>query len=249
MTVDTAQFSMLYALNEKQALHDAAKIFRRKYEWMTGTEAGEDPLKRVLRVAAHNAGYTFHVYKSNWVAIRKDLILPGSWQKGAITVLDNDKVIGPGHDLNIVWDSFRHDGLGDVTVMSSHYATKGRPSGKGIFLRNLGANRTLAHEIGDLADEKGAGNKLFFGGVDSNIIDKADDIFFGEKLTTTWDELGKYEGTGHDNIDAVFSYNPDGRVKAKYVRALDDREQFMFSDHFPVESGFEVKLLEPKHKA
>src|SRR5690349_17707589 len=138
MTVDVAHFSMLYQLNEKQALHDAKKIFSKNYEWITGTEAGEDPLKRVLRVAAHNAGYTFFVFKSNWVAIRKDLIAPTTYKRGGITVLDNDLTVGPGHDLNICWASFHNEGLGDVTVMSSHYATKGRPSGEGIFRRNLG---------------------------------------------------------------------------------------------------------------
>lgn len=241
--IDLAHFSMLHSLTEEQSLKDAAKIFGRGYMWITGTEGGSDPLQRVLRVAAWNAGYTFHVYKANWICIKRDLITRHSLKKGAVTVVSNDQVHGHGHDLNVAWVQFDNPRLGHVTVLCSHYATKGRPGENKAHTINVDENRTLAHKIGDMGETYGKGSSLVFYGGDQNIVDKHTDTFFGEGFTSSWDELDKYENTGHGNIDVIASFNKDGRVEAKSVRALDDKEMHMFTDHFPVEASFNVKLL------
>lgn len=243
MTLDLAHISMQYSDTEKQKKYDAAKIFDKGYDGITGTEAGEQPLTRILRVAAYEAGYTFLEYKSNWVSIHKSLILPGSYVRHAKTLVDNDRTAGPGHDTNVVGVTVKTKRLGEWSLLCSHLNTKGRPDGKPEYRVNLDENREAMRGIGDLADVLGAGRKLCFYGGDQNIVDKDNDTFFGEDFTSAWDELRRYENTGHGNIDVIASYDHDGRVEAKYIRALDDKEQHMFTDHFVVEAGFKVKLL------
>lgn len=69
------------------------------------------------------------------------------------------------------------------------------------------------------------------------------DTFFGQPLTSAWDELNRHESTGHGNIDVIASYNKDGRVKALDIVALDDKEFFLHTDHFLVEATFQVDPL------
>lgn len=246
MVLDLAHYSMQFSDTTKQKRHDALEIFSHNYDAITGTESGEANTRRELRVAAHNAGYTYHVNRSNWVSIKKSLIKPKSYRKGHEVFVDNDKVIGPGHDLHVTWAGCYIPRIGRVSFLSSHYATRGRPVKDPEFSKNLGANKILARGIGDMAAKLGAGNALVFYGGDQNIIDKDHDTFFGENLTTAWDELKKYQNTGHGNIDVIASYDRDKRVKAKYIRALSDKKQFMYTDHFPVEAGFEIRLLPQK---
>jgi hypothetical protein len=240
--VHLAHFSMLYAVNPKQAIADANTVFTRNYDWITGTEAGQDPVKGALAAAAKKHGYTFHAYKSNWVAVRKDNIVKGSYREGTRTLVDNDQVAGKGHDPNVAWVRFRHPELGVIKVMCSHYPTKGRPDGKGIYRRNLKWTRALAKLIGKIARKIGKGPALVFYGGDQNIVDRRNDTFFKEPLTSAWDELNKYENTGHGNIDVIASFDYDEETKAVYIRALDDRELKMFSDHYAVEAGYDVTL-------
>jgi hypothetical protein len=72
--------------------------------------------------------------------------------------------------------------------------------------------------------------------------DRKTDTFFVAPMTSAWDELDKYENTGHGPIDVIASYDHDGRVKAKYIRALDDKEFSLHTDHFLIEAGFDVRL-------
>ena len=241
MILNLAHLSMQYSDKEREKKLDARKIFSGKYDAITGTEAGEEATKRTMRVVAYNHGYTFFEMRSNWVSIRKSLIVPKSYRKGHRVFVDNDFVIGPGHDLNVTWAGCEIKGYGKFSFMASHYATRGRPVRDKEFSKNLEANKKLARGIGELARELGAGKDLVFYGGDQNIIDRDTDTFFGGPLTTGWDELKKYEDTGHGNIDVIASYDHDSRVKAKYIRALDDKEQFMYTDHYVVEAGFEVQ--------
>lgn len=248
MVLDLAHYSLQYSDTTKQKKHDALEVYSHDYDAIMGTESGEEDTRRVMRVAAHNAGYTFHVNRSNWVSIKKSLIVPGTYFRGQKAFVDNDMTVGRGHDLHVTWAGCEIDGLGQCTFLASHYSTKGRPVANKEYSVNLRWNKELAKGIGELAEQFGKGKALVFYGGDQNIVDRTTDTFFGEELTSVWDELGKWENTGHGNIDLIASYNKDGRVTAKYIRALDDKEQFMNTDHFPVEAGFTVKKLKPAKK-
>lgn len=245
INLDVAHFSMQYSDVEKQKKADVNHIFSRGYDWATGTEAGEEPLKSILRASAKAHGYTFHEFKSNWISIHKSMIVPLTHVRDSVTVVDNDLFVGGfGHDLSIVWDTFLHRQLGRITIMASHYKVKGRPVPNPEYRVNLPWNKRLAKAIGAKGRLFGAGKSLVFYQGDQNILDRIHDTFLGQAdFTSTWDELGRWEDTGHGNIDVIASYDPDTRVKARYVRALDDSELFMFSDHHPVESGFSVQAL------
>lgn len=244
INLDVAHFSMQFSDSVRQKKLDAEHIFSRGYDWITGTEAGEEPFTGILAASAKKNGYTFHEYKGNWISVRKALIFPGTRRSGGDTVTDTSLVAGPGHDPNIAWVTFRNAELGQVTVMASHYATKGDPSAHDPARHvNVKWNKKLAKAIGAKARLFGSGKKLVFYGGDQNILDRINDTFFGEPLTSTWDELGRWDNTGHGNIDVIASYDPDVRVQARYTRALDDSELHMFMDHYPVEAGFSVRGL------
>lgn len=240
--LNLAHVSLYHGLTQAQSEHDAKRIYRKGYHWVTGTEAGQDPLQTVLREMAADFDYKFSVYKSNWIAVRKDIITPGSYNVGAKTVVENDDYVGRGHDLNILFNLFHMDGVGDVAVAASHYALRGRP-GTGELSINREDNEKVAKHIGLLADQYGEGTALFFYGGDQNIPDDKYDTFFSQPLTSIQDELKKWPGTGHGPIDVIASADADARVEPVYVRALDDTEQFMHTDHFVLEAGYRVRAL------
>lgn len=243
MDLDVAHYSLQFSDTAREKKHDAAEMFSNKYDAITGTESGERETRLILRTAAHNAGYTLHVGNSNFVAFKKKLIRPNSYKFGSKAFVNNDLTFGPGHDLHVTWGQIKVNRLGTLTVLASHYATKGRPV-RGPLSVNLRWNKVLAKNIGDMAEKFGEGSDaiVLYGG-DQNIVDRTADTFFGEDLTSVWDELQKWENTGHGNLDVIASYDRDHRVKARYIRALDDKEQFMHTDHYPVEAGFRVQLL------
>lgn len=240
--LNLAHVSMLHSVTQKQAEHDADKIFKRDYDWVTGTEAGQDPVLSVLRDTADEFDYKFHAYKSNWIAVKKSIITKGSYNKGGKTVVENDDYVGRGHDLNVVFTQFHMAELGDIAVAASHYATKGRPV-QGEYGINAEDNRKVAQEIGRMALEFGAGKALFFYGGDQNIPDNQFDTFFDQPLTSIQDQLKKWPGTGHGPIDVIASADGDRRVKPVYIRALNDSVRFMHTDHFVVEAGYRVRAL------
>lgn len=249
MRFDLAHYSMQFSDTPEQQAQDVRKMFQQNYHGITGTEAGQLPMQRALRALAFEFRYALHIYKSNFVAINKDLISRGEVHKFGETFVDNDETVGRGHDLNVVGMTVETDGIGTWSLMGSHYSTNGTPAAVDPARRvNIEANKKLARGIGNLAKELGAGADLVFYGGDQNIVDRDADTFFGEDLTSVWDELGKYENTGHGNIDVIASYDKDKRVEAKYIRALTDKEQFMHTDHFPVEAGFNVRLLRDKNR-
>ena len=241
--LDLAHISMQYSDTPLQKRYDANKVLSRGYAAVTGTEAGQDSGRRALRVAAHNHGYALHIKRANWVAIRKSLIVPGTFRKGHEMIVDSDDYVGRGFDLHITWAGCEIENLGNVAFMAGHYATKGSPTGKKKSSKNIKANQKYAAGIGDMAERLGRGDDLVFYGGDQNIVDEDNDTFFGEKLTTVWDELGKYPGTGHGNIDVLASYDRDKRVEAEYGRVLNDKKLLLHTDHFLVEAGFRVKHL------
>lgn len=240
MTLDLAHYSLQFSDRDAQKRADVKMMFGRGYDGITGTEVNDEAYRRLLRVLGHDAGYLVFAGLSNFVAVRRDLIVPGTARKFQKIFVHTDEVAGKGHHLHVSGVQLKTEGIGTWALLSSHYATRGRPDGPNI---NLADNKKLARGIGILADELGVGTNLVFYGGDQNIVDRNNDTFFGEDLTSAWDELKTWENTGNGNIDVIASHDRDRRVTAKYVRALDDREQFMFTDHYPVEAGFEVKLL------
>lgn len=247
--LNTAHFSLQFSDTKAQKQADVNKIFTRNYDVITGTEAGEEPLTGMLRAEAKKHGYTFYEYKSNWVSIKRSICKPLSYRKGAETVIDNDLVVGPGHDSNIVWATFTHKdpGVGRITMMCSHYPTKGRPDAKQADRRvNVRWTKKLALAIGAKGRVLGKGVDLCFYQGDQNIDDAVADTFFGAPFTSAQDELDQHEKTHWAQIDVSASFNGDGRVRALYVRALDDKEQHMFTDHHPLEAGYAIRKLRTK---
>lgn len=239
--------SLQFSDSKTQKESDAEKIFaratKRKIAWITGTElgGGNEVGRAAIKSAAEASGYRF-VFKGGdcWVAVEKSRI-KGGFKADFEKVIDGksgqftDKGV-----LSVTWDDTILD---RVTVLTAHYLTKGRPNSKDPqYGVRLPENTLLAQAIGAKAKEAGKGPALVFYGGDQNISDRTDDTFLGEPLTSTWDELQKWENTGHGNIDVIASYDPDRRVKAAYVRALDDKEFHLHSDHFLVESGFDVQV-------
>ena len=186
--------SMQFSDTREQKLHDAEHIFTRAKKkdaaWVTGTEAGEAELWDILRDAAERHGYKTHRYKSNWIAVRKAVIRPGSWETGSVDVADSSQTVGRGHDPAFPWVTFEHANkrIGTISLGAGHYPTKGQtPSDP-----NHAINRLYAQKIGAWAKEKGAGKALVFYNGDQNMPDNKLDTFFDQPLTSLGDELQKW---------------------------------------------------------
>lgn len=243
MRLKIAHASMQYSDPDWQHRHDARAIFRRGYAWITGTEAGAERTQEILQDTARDAGFTFAVYKSIWVSVRKSLMLPGSYEHDAVTVVDKSLTVGAGYDTSLLWAQFENEKLGPVTVMCSHYPRYGQPDSTDPAQRvNLPYTKAIAHAIGDKAGKFGVGKGLVFYGGDQNIPDGLSDTFFGEPLTSTWDELGMFKHS-RGPIDVVATYDYDGRVSAVSSKVLTDQDIFLYGDHPLVEAVLDVEEL------
>lgn len=223
-----------------------ARAQSRGVAWITGTEggAGSKDLIAALEKQGPKFGYRLWTHPSTdaWILVSESFI-SGGWKGywgGPIIPGEAKKHTSKG----VLAVSFDNAALGRITVIAAHYLTKGRPDAKSPEYRQfVEENEKLATAIGQYAKKAAAGGALSFYGGDQNIVDRTDDTFFGQPLTSAWDELDKYESTGHGNIDVIASYDGDGRVSAAYIRALDDTEFMLNTDHFAVEAGFDIKLL------
>lgn len=270
MRLRVAHVSLQFADSDKQHTSDIEKIFKRavdrKQAWITGTESGPgagNTSRELIRVAKET-GYFVWVpeHQANgiasrtdcWIAVRKSLVdgeikkgftlaVPGADQLRGEIDMPPGKRWGPKGVVHVEFDTTA-PGLGPISVGAAHYLTDSRnPSSPYWDL-----NKRLAETIGDWAREQGKGRALVFYGGDQNMADNKNDepqgdTFFGEPLTSTWDELRKWENTGHGNIDVIASYNKDGRVKAMRTNALNDREFHLHTDHFYVEAVFDVEPM------
>lgn len=252
-----AHASMQFSDSTRQKDHDARVVFTRGYHIITGTEAGPGAsadLRLALHRHARANGYRLFIPgrpTDCWVAVDRDLIT-GGWEKAYEPVIPGSGSLdqsaggrrwGPKGVVSVGFDT---EDLGHISVAAAHYLTGGRrpgPAGTHGGVDHYAWNTRLAHAIGEWAKEAGKGKALAFYGGDQNIVDRTDDTFRGAPLTSAWDELGKYENTGHGNIDVIASYDRDGRVSWKSIRALDDRELFLHTDHFLVEAVAEVVRL------
>lgn len=233
--------SMQFSDTDDQMRSDVEKIFSRGRDILTGTEAGgqkSKPLPDILRAAGKKHGYRVHIARGDWIAVSKDLVTDG-WNEGFIPVIDSSEGAGKHTDRGVVWAAFNTEELGRIHVAAGHYLTKGRRKGD----PNYELNRRFAAALGDWARKVGKGPDLAFYGGDQNIVDRDNDTFHGEPLTSLWDEVGRYENTGHGNIDVIASYDRDGRVVGRSIRALDDSELHLHTDHFLVQGAFDVGVL------
>lgn len=244
-----AHISMQFSDTDRQMKQDVRRLFDRAEEkewaWFTGTEAGGQkakPLPRLLADEAKRKGYKFHLSRSCWVAVHQGIVKRGSWDDGYVPVIESHEGVSPHTDRGIAWGSFTHRDLGDIAVGAGHYLTKGRKPGDPHYQ----LNQRYARAIGDWAREKGRGPALVFYHGDQNIVDRTSDTFFGQPLTSAWDALKRYENTGHGNIDVIAQYDKDARTQFTRVRALDDSEFPLHTDHFLVEATARVKTLRSK---
>lgn len=241
------QASMLYSLPLWRKRNDLEAIFTRAASRgvaaVGGTEFPDDASRRKLKKVANEYGYRVFHNKGRddvWLAIEKSFI------KGKATVewelvVPKGEGYGKKGPRGLLQVHLEDSEIGPCTFAEAHLLTKGRPDGKGLYRTNLGLNERFARKIGEAARKNGKGRRLFFYMGDQNIVDRDNDTFLGQPLTSSWDELEKWENTGHGNIDVIASYDKDGRVSAAYCRALDDGEFPLKGDHFLVESGFDIK--------
>ena len=268
MKVRTAHISLQFSDTDRQTTSDVEKLFKRGedrgWAWLTGTEAGPgagNTGEELIRVA-RDYGFRPWVpsqtergikrFTDCWVAVNKDFV-DGGWRQGYRHVLSGsdhyrDSIkMPPGKrwgPKGVVHVGFDNDKLGRLNVGVAHYLTDARHPGSPYWK----LNKLLAEAIGDWAREAGHGSDLAFYAGDQNMADDKNsqpqgDTFFGQPLTSAWDELKKWEGTGHGNIDVIASYNRDRRVKALKVKALSDKEFHLHTDHFLVEATYKIKPI------
>ena len=271
VVVKTMHASLEFGDTAKQKEEDITDLFARAKQrgvwWVTGTEAGPgagttgDLLNRLGKAAGYqvwvpSTGKGAGSTTDCWVAVDSQRIKKDSWRTGFEPGIPGSGSLYEKQGLprdttprwgprGVVWGSFVNTDIGAVSVAAAHYLTKGR-SAKGQPIKGIDHyewNKKLAKAIGDWARDHGKGKGLAFYGGDQNIVDRTDDTFFGQPLTSVWDELKKWENTGHGNIDVIASYNGDGRVSAQDARALDDKAFFQHSDHYVIEAEFKVDRL------
>jgi hypothetical protein len=238
--LDVMHVSMQFSDSRAQKTSDAQKVFsrasKRGVEWVTGTEAGQPELRQILNEQATRFSYRYYVRADVWIAVRKSLIVKGSYKTGFIKTLESSTGSKNFTDRGIAWVQFLSEPYGQVSVGVSHYMTDGRKPGDEYY----NANTKLTRAIGEWGKENGKGRKLVFYAADANIVDRTDDVFRGAPFTTLADELKDHQNTGHGSIDIIASYDQDKRVKGKYWRVLDDKEFPLATDHYLCEGGFEV---------
>lgn len=240
--------SLQFSDSTLQKKADAKTIFSRAKTrgvwWVAGTEAFEQNGHEALAEAAKKYGYRFWHPRStdSWIAVKESRIAKGSWSTYYDKVLDGKAGVGTDQGvLSVSWLD-RNPGVGEIHVIAGHFKTKGDPTSKDPARRvNVGDNRKLATAIGTYAQKVGAGRPLVFFAGDTNIVDSAGDVFFGQPLTTAGDELKRWPNTGYGPIDVIASYDHDSRVEAVMWRALTDKQLHMHSDHYVVEAGFDIE--------
>lgn len=269
VTLDVMHASLQFSDSRKQHQEDVTKIFdraaNRKVDWITGTEAGPGAkdIEEKIFAAGQEFGYKVWVPQlqprskpgwatDSWVAVRREIVVPKTFRKGWIPVIEGSNHIyeqqglspngrprwGPKGLVHVSFDCEK-DGqrIGEINVAAAHYLVR--------KAKQEPLNRKLAEAAGAWARDVGKGRALAFYGGDQNLPDDRVDTFFGAPLTSLWDELNKHPktGTGLGNIDLIASYDKDGRVTGKYCRALSGKRFFLNTDHFLVEGGFDVVSL------
>ena len=243
MKLRFAHLSMQFSDTPREMEKDVDTLFKRGYDVITGTEAGHGSGKLVDLILAGATKYGYKVSKpgryDTWVAVKKTLV-HSEWQTGSEFALWRSSRTEPTPkgrwgDKGVVWASWNMGPtFGEFAVGSVHYLTNG---GAGDW--KVPSDKVYAKVIGEWAAEQGSNVSVFIGG-DFNKLDRTNDVFYGQPLTTCWDDLKKWPNTGHGNIDAIARYDKNARVKCVDARVLDDSGLFLNTDHFLVEAEYQI---------
>lgn len=256
VTCGHASLEFLDTAREKQ--HDVHQIFERARKkglaWVTGTEAasGAGPLGQMIHDEAKRHGFRPWVPSVQgintdcWIAVDRGFFKRGTFHRDYIPVIPSSEAFYREHGMNpsgrprwaargLTIVSFRNVDLGEFNIAAGHYIV----AAAGLEV----LNRKIADEAARWALNVARGTGLAFYAGDQNLNDKSKDTFFGEPFTSLWDELGKWDDTGHGTYDVIATYDRDRRVAGKFIRAYKDAAFPLFSDHFFVEAGFEIGRL------
>lgn len=239
-----AHISLQFNDSARQKTGDLEKLFRRakrkNWAWVTGTEAGggSGVLLTYLPHIARQNGYRFYrpPMTDSWVAVRENLI-DGDWETYWDLVIPGVAKQYTSKGVGAV--KFLNNQLGMLCIIFCHLQTRGKNPGDPRYDQNWKLNKA----IGAYALEAGKGTDLVFYGGDQNIVDRTHDTFMGEPLVSAWDELTKYQNTGHGNIDVLAKLKKDRRTEIQWIHALSDKKFFLHTDHFLVEAVYRIKKL------
>lgn len=239
--------SLQFSDKAAQQTHDVHVLFEEGTEFpiKTGTEAftGKDSNMNhpLLVEAAKKYNHVINFAGDSWVAVDREIIHPGTAIKDDVFLVSNDmQQVSRGADRIMPTITFEHahPGVGRVHIGGIHYPTKGAKPGD----PNHDMNVIISKRIADWMAKAGVRSDIAFLNGDFNMQDRTLDLALGHNFTTMADELKTWQNTGHGAIDAMCSYDNDGRVSAKRWNALDDKEFFLFSDHFVCRGVWEIKL-------
>ena len=132
--------------------------------------------------------------------------------------------------------------VGRLHVGGVHLYTHGRKHGDSNYELNVQATWNIEKWLRNAA----RGTDLGFVNGDWNIVDRSMDVALGRNFTSMADKLKAWQNTGHGSIDAMCSYDHDGRVQAHHFNVLDDTELKLFTDHFLCHGTWKIRLLEEK---
>lgn len=228
---------------------DVEQLFKKgkAFPLKSGTESGRETASRgALIECAKDYNHAIKFGRSNWVAVDKAIVKPGSLKKDVVFVVSNDTLVGHQHDRDFPYITFTHADarLGRISVAGFHYSTKGREKSD----PNNDTNEMYADKIGEWMRKSARGTAIALGAGDFNMLDplQRQDWAFGRNFTSMADELGKYKNTGHGPIDGFVSFDKDGRVKAKKFEVLTDADMKMFTDHYVCRGTWTVRHLKTK---
>jgi hypothetical protein len=254
MRLKIGHASLQFDDTDAEADHDLRLITQLDIDILCGTESGDKARRKIVRKRLELAGYKVYIPDDDcdsWIAVRKDLIGDG-WGASYIQVHGTGKEMHDPHHYaskGVVKVEFDHRKLGHVGIVTSHYL---RFSGKagaaqhdkpGDPVDHRAWSRKLANALTGSLLREAEGKGIGFFTADTNMLDENKDVVFGAPLTTCWDELGKHPNTGHGNIDVIASVDKDKRVTCHDAYVLNDRELFLYSDHFLVIAVYDVHTL------
>ena len=227
--------SLQFSDTPAQMRADLERLFSLGSDVITWTEAHHtNALFDLLPEVGKAHGYTVHAHKFGCgVAVRDGWgrVTRKGFRHGIDGSRPGDAPYAP-RGIAFV-EATSHTGE-NIAVGAVHYITKGaHPAGF-----RYRENRKLARAVGEWARTRGT--RLVFIGGDFNKSDRTGDVFWGEPLTTCWDELRKWPDTGHGNIDAIASRDADKQVRCVSAEAFNDTRLRLHTDHYPVVATYQI---------
>jgi hypothetical protein len=220
--------------SKDQKSHDVTALFKRARSEdipvLTGTEAGTDPMKSLLKAAAGDYGFWLKIGGDSWVAIDKRWATE-KVDDGFKKVIDS----GSGHSARgVTWLTCKTP-VGKISVASMHLLTA-----KSLE-QEPHANEKLTDAAVEWAKNHGP---LAFVNADTNQNDKQKNVWGSGALTTCWDELGKYPDTlagGPDAAIDVLSRLTSGATKFTAANRYQDDQFKLYADHYLISGTVKVQ--------